>query len=264
VRGEAADELERAIARVATTTQSLDEAVRRIVEAEAGVKLRAERIAEADRARRGAGWMAREFREGLLDLERRRLAQSQLEFNRAFARYFRTLVEDPNLAARCDAAFAPWVDIDGDETPAEALSGGERTALALAYRLAMGRTVRSLGRLRIDTLILDEPTDGFSPEQVARMGELLAELELPQVLLVSHESQLAGIADRVIRVVKDDEGSRLLPADAGGGSGATRAGREGPGELTPADGGTPRGSTGGARRAGGSRSDAPVASGRPG
>ena len=84
------------------------------------------------------------------------------------------------------------------------MSGGERTSLALAFRLALAHVVRSMGSLRLDTILLDEPTDGFSPEQVIRMGELLEELALPQVILVSHESQLAAISDRVIRVQKPD------------------------------------------------------------
>ncbi|MGA8512581.1 MAG: hypothetical protein WB778_07700, partial [Thermoplasmata archaeon] len=60
----------------------------------------------------------------------------------------------------------------------------------------------------------DEPTDGFSPEQVLRMGELLDELALPQVILVSHELQLSTIADRVVRVSKENgESSLTSPED---------------------------------------------------
>ena len=101
--------------------------------------------------------------------------------------------------------FSPAVEIDGEWTPAEALSGGERTALALAFRLALGQVVRAAGRLKLETLILDEPTDGLFAEQVVRMGELLDGLGLPQVLLVSHEAQLTAIADRVVRVEKRRE-----------------------------------------------------------
>jgi DNA repair exonuclease SbcCD ATPase subunit len=96
--------------------------------------------------------------------------------------------------------------------PPEALSGGERTALALAYRLALGHVVRSFGELTLSTLILDEPTDGFSPEQVGRMGELLDELRLPQVILVSHEAGLASIADHVVRIRKEG-GESIIEAD---------------------------------------------------
>ena len=154
-----------------------------------------------------ARWFQGEFRESLATLEQRLLARAQQEFQSAFARYFRALVDDPSIQARCDSSFSPAVEIDGEWTPPEALSGGERTALALAYRLALGQVVRSFGELTLSTLILDEPTDGFSPEQVSRMGELLDELRLPQVVLVSHEATLASAADRVIRIRKTTEGS---------------------------------------------------------
>ncbi|MGA7862304.1 MAG: hypothetical protein WCB19_10720, partial [Thermoplasmata archaeon] len=149
-----------------------------------------------------SNWIDKDFRNAMLELERRRLQQGRLQFERRFAQYFAALVEDPSLSARVDETFAPWVDIGGQATPAEALSGGERTALALAYRLALGRTVRDAGRLTLETLILDEPTEGFSQEQTLRMGDLLEGLGLPQVILVSHERQLEGIADRVVRVRK--------------------------------------------------------------
>jgi exonuclease SbcC len=211
-------EIERTVARIAAARSAIEEATRRAHEAEEGVRRRDERLAEAARARTLAGWVGREFREGLLELEKRRLAQAQTEFNGAFARYFQTLLEDPTMLARIDLAFSPSVEIDGEPTPADALSGGERTALALAFRLAMGRVVRSAGRLKIDTLVLDEPTDGFSPEQVSRMSELLEEIEVPQVLLVSHESELAGVADRVITVRKEAGRSLIVTGEARGAS----------------------------------------------
>ena len=237
-------ELERTLGRLTATRTQIDEAERRTLEADAGVRLRAERLGEAERSRRLAGWAGREFREGMLDLEKLRLARAQAEFNRSFGRYFATLLEDAALHARVDAAFTPIVENDGEDTPAEALSGGERTALALAYRLAMGKVVRAAGKLRITSLLLDEPTEGFSPEQVSRMGELLEELALPQVLLVSHESQLAGVADRVLTVRKVGGVSVVaegtpLPTE-GGRDGAeapappTRARRRRAGTLTEA------------------------------
>ncbi|MCI4360372.1 MAG: hypothetical protein L3J91_01575, partial [Thermoplasmata archaeon] len=172
----------------------------------------------ATRHRELAQWFGQAFREAVLSLEHRLLARAQSEFEREFSRFFTILVEDPGLIARCDAAFSPAVEIDGEWTPAEALSGGERTALALAFRLALGQVVRGAGRLRLETLILDEPTDGFSPEQVVRMGELLEGLGLPQVLLVSHETQLSAIADRVVRVQKEGGRSQLVADETGGGA----------------------------------------------
>ncbi len=184
---------------------------------ESGVR-RDRLVKEAAAQRSLAEWMGRTFPEGLLALEHRLLARAQTEFEHHLARFFHILVEDPGMVARCGTSFSPFVEIEGEETPAEALSGGERTALALAFRLALGRVVRDAGHLRLDTLILDEPTDGFSPEQVTRMGDLLENLGVGQVILVSHEVQLAAAADRVVQVRKEDGLSVLR--DAPGTTGA--------------------------------------------
>lgn len=182
---------------------------RRRKEAREGVEERSRLLKETRELEAKATWLATPFREALLAMEQRILAQAQATFQRDFARFFRALIEDPMLEARVGAGFDPTVLIDGEWTPAEALSGGERTALALAFRLALGRVVRTMGALRLETLILDEPTDGFSPEQVVRMGELLRSLALPQLILVSHEGQLSAVAGRVVQAVKDGGRSEL-------------------------------------------------------
>jgi len=184
-------------------------ATERRAEAEAGAAERRERLAEARRFTAAAEFLAGPFRDTVLDLERRLLGRAQSTFERSFARAFSALVEDPGLVARCGPTFIPYVEIDAEWTPAEALSGGERTALALAFRLALGEVVRAASRLRLDTIILDEPTDGFSPEQVGRMGELLRTLPWGQVIVVTHEAGLAAIADRSVRVEKVAGASRL-------------------------------------------------------
>ncbi|MGA8711339.1 MAG: SMC family ATPase [Thermoplasmata archaeon] len=192
----------------------LDEAVRRVVAAESGRRERTELVTEAKEVEEKAAWVGTAFRNAVLTMEQKLLTHAQALFERNFARYFASLVDDPGLVARTDPAFTPLVMIEGEWTPAEALSGGERTSLALAFRLALAQVVRTMGSLHLDTILLDEPTDGFSPEQVIRMGELLDELALPQVILVSHESQLAAIADRVVRVQKVDGRSVLEDAGA--------------------------------------------------
>jgi exonuclease SbcC len=186
-----------------------------------GVAERREHLDRSERFQAIATFVATPYRDALLDLERRLLGRAQATFERSFSRAFSSLVEDPGLLARCGPSFVPFVEIDGEWTPAEALSGGERTALALAFRVALGDVVRASGRLRLDTIVLDEPTDGFSPEQVARMGELLRSLPWGQVVVVTHEASLAGVADRTVRVVKvggishltgSDDASAPLPA----------------------------------------------------
>ena len=195
--------------RLSRLDAQLDEADRRVRAAASGREERASLLAEAKEVEDKAAWVGGPFRSTVLEMEQKLLTHAQALFEREFARYFASLVDDPGLVARTDPAFTPLVMIEGEWTPAEALSGGERTSLALAFRLALAQVVRSMGSLHLDTILLDEPTDGFSPEQVIRMGELLDELTLPQVILVSHESQLAAIADRVVRVQKVDGRSVL-------------------------------------------------------
>jgi exonuclease SbcC len=195
---------------VARTSAHQEALATRIALAEKGRADRLARVDEAAALDAKAAWVAEPLRYHLLAMEKDILAHAQASFDRAFSRFFAALVDDPGLVATTDSAFTPQVAIRGEETPAEALSGGERTSLALAFRLALSATVRALGEVRLESLLLDEPTDGFSSEQVVRMGELLEELALPQVVVVSHEAQLAGIADRTVRIVKRDGRSMIL------------------------------------------------------
>jgi len=223
-RGEAALADQRLL--LARTETRFDNEVLRRAAAEKGRAERASLLAEATDLDGKAEWVGGSFRRAVLEMEQKLLEHAQLSFEREFARYFASLIDDPSLVARTDLAFTPAVTIDGEWTPAEALSGGERTSLALAFRLALAKIVRSLGSLRLDTILLDEPTDGFSPEQVVRMGELLDELALPQVVVVSHEGQLAAVADRTVRVEKRDGKSELVRDPE-------RPGRETVAEETP-------------------------------
>ncbi len=61
----------------------------------------------------------------------------------------------------------------------EFLSGGERTAVALAYRLSLTQVLNSfLSKIRTkEVVILDEPTDGFSSEQIDKMRDLFEQLK---------------------------------------------------------------------------------------
>ncbi|HEV2167197.1 MAG TPA: SMC family ATPase [Thermoplasmata archaeon] len=194
--------VELSVGRLHRAEGDAEAARRRIGEARTRVRERERLQRTSKELEETGGFLTGPFRDAMLELEHRLLARAKVEFDRSFGRYFAALIEDPSLVARSDPRFDPSVEIDGELTPPEALSGGERTALALAFRLALGDVVRSLDRLNLSTLILDEPTDGFSPEQVQRMGELLSELGLPQVILVSHEAALNGIADRVVRIRK--------------------------------------------------------------
>jgi DNA repair protein SbcC/Rad50 len=61
-------------------------------------------------------------------------------------------------------------------------------------------------------LILDEPTDGFSKEQLLKVQDILIELECPQVIIVSHEQELESFADQIFRVSKEHGVSTIAEA----------------------------------------------------
>jgi len=132
-------------------------------------------------------------------------------FNEFFREWFGILIEDESLTVRLDGSFAPVVVQDGYESDVAHLSGGERTSVALAYRLSLTKAINEfLTHINTkDLLVLDEPTDGFSSEQLGRVRDVLLRLGLKQVIVVSHEEQLEGYADHVLRIRKVAHESRL-------------------------------------------------------
>ena len=56
-------------------------------------------------------------------------------------------------------------------------------------------------------LILDEPTDGFSSEQLDKVRDVLDKLNLRQTIIVSHESKIETFVQNVIRITKEGERS---------------------------------------------------------
>jgi DNA repair protein SbcC/Rad50 len=156
-------------------------------------------------------WIDDYFIQALDAIERQVLTSINQDFNSRFQEWFSTLVEDQSKEARVDENFTPLVEQDGYEQEVGYLSGGEKTSLALAYRLALNSVVQKVSTgMRSNLLILDEPTDGFSNEQLGKMREILDDIESPQVILVSHDKELESFADQIFRVVKENGESKVV------------------------------------------------------
>ena len=179
--------------------------------------LRAERaeiegnMAKAESLNEYATWLEEYFSVALERIELSILTAANREFDEEFSRWFSFMVEDPTKSVRVDEDFTPLITQDAYEQEVSNLSGGERTALALAYRLALNKTVQQRSGVESGLLILDEPTDGFSKDQIGKIGDLLRELNLIQAIIVSHERELEGAADHIFRVQKEDGKSKVLP-----------------------------------------------------
>ena len=149
-------------------------------------------------------WLQDRFSPLVAAMERQVMLALHREFNDLFRRWFGILIEDDTLSVKLDDTFSVVAEQDGYESSVENLSGGEKTSVALAYRLALNRVINDvMSTIRTkDLLILDEPTEGFSSEQLDKVREVLDELGAKQVIIVSHESKVESFVDHVIRIEK--------------------------------------------------------------
>ena len=175
----------------------------------AEVKKKEALLKESSRLTTYQNWLAEYFRPTVELIEKQTLSQAAARFNDHFQRFFTSLVDDPDMVVRVKEDFSPVFEREGFEQDFEALSGGERTSMALAYRFALNSVVRETVSSRPEMVILDEPTDGFSKEQVFKMRGLLDELDSRQVILVSHEKELESMADHIFRVEKKNGSSTV-------------------------------------------------------
>ncbi|MCP3685652.1 MAG: AAA family ATPase [bacterium] len=144
-------------------------------------------------------------------IEKHVMSKVYQEFNEFFQKWFNVLMEDESISVRLDEEFAPVIEQNGYETSLENLSGGEKTSCALAYRLALNKVINELiSTIKTrDLIVLDEPTDGFSTEQLEKVREVIEALKMKQVIVVSHEEKIESFVDKVIRVVKEEHTSHI-------------------------------------------------------
>ena len=107
---------------------------------------------------------------------------------------------------KLDEDFNPSLVGPLGEQPVDAISGGERVAVALALRLAIAR---ALAGERLELMILDEPTTHLDEERRRELVEVLRRFfkeeprVLPQLILVTHEREVEDAADAVYYVTRE-------------------------------------------------------------
>lgn len=156
-------------------------------------------------------WVAELFVPLVKTIERKVLLKVYKEFNEFFIKWFGMLVQDDALLVRLDEEFTPRIEQNGFDTSLANLSGGEKTSLALAYRLALNKVLNDYfsSLYTKGLLILDEPTDGFSSEQVDTLRDVLDQAGVQQLIIVSHEQRLESLADHLLRVSKTNQESSV-------------------------------------------------------
>lgn len=154
-------------------------------------------------------WLNQHFIPSLEQIESQVLISVKEEFNRLFQKWFYLLIEVGDIDVEINEFFTPIVNQSGYHLEVDSLSGGEKSSIALAYRLALNEIIRRMIMLEDNLLILDEPTDGFSKEQLVQIKYVLEELSAAQVIIVSHEKELEGFVETIFRVVKESEKSQV-------------------------------------------------------
>ena len=156
-------------------------------------------------------WISKNFIPLISVIERNVMIKLKHEFSRLFAKWFSMLVSE-NFEARLDDSFTPIVEYQDYEIDYAYLSGGERTAVALAYRLSLNQVLNSLlSKIKTkDLVILDEPTDGFSEQQLDKIREVLDQLNTKQLIVVSHEQKIESFVDNVIKFKKEYGISKVI------------------------------------------------------
>ena len=143
-------------------------------------------------------------------MEKHVMLSIQKEFDGHFQKWFLLLMGD-QLSVKINESFAPNIEQNGYLTEYENLSGGEKTSVALAYRLALNKVINDMTE-SIKTkglMILDEPTDGFSSDQLDRIRDVISELKLRQIIIVSHEAKIDTYVENVIRIFKENHVSKV-------------------------------------------------------
>ncbi len=113
-----------------------------------------------------------------------------------------------------DETYTPYVlSESGGEREVSNLSGGERTLIALAYRLGLGQLIMQskIGH-GLSLLLLDEPTESLGREDgsIDRLAEAISRFKaIEQIIAVTHSEAFAEKAEHVIRVEKEDGQSKI-------------------------------------------------------
>ncbi|MBN1156669.1 SMC family ATPase [Candidatus Woesearchaeota archaeon] len=197
------------IAEMKTIMKNTEEAIKRLaaeIDSKEIIKKNIVRLSQLQ------NWVDKLFINLVASMEKQVMLKLYSEFNEFFLKWFDTLIEDESLAVRLDDEFSPVIEQNGYETTVSNLSGGERTSCALAYRLALNKVINDfISEIKTKSLIiLDEPTDGFSTEQLDKMRDVLEQLDSRQIIVVSHESKIESYVENVVRISKIDGISSVL------------------------------------------------------
>jgi len=176
-----------------------------IIELEGAIKKKEISKEKLNRLLKIMDWLSNSFSSLVEYVEKTVLGRVRQEFSQLFNKWVYSLAGE-SFIVQLDENFTPLIMQEDSEMDYSFLSGGERTSVALAYRLALNQTINSmLSKIKTkEIVILDEPTEGFSEQQINKMRDLFIGLNTKQLIIVSHEQKIEGFVDNIIKLRKED------------------------------------------------------------
>ncbi len=178
-------------------------------------KVSAERVAKLEKIRSAISSMDKVRycfdRDGIQKTIRKDSAVFITNMMREYSLAFNLNFDD----VRVEEDMGIQVSQNGNMESVDMLSGGERTALAIALRLAIVKYVND----SIKTMVMDEPTVFLDEDRRQNLTDILQytfngeENPIPQMIIVSHHSELRSVSNNVFEVTKQKGSSIVQPAE---------------------------------------------------
>ena len=113
---------------------------------------------ELERYNQLSEWLQSKFNVMVSRIEEQVFASIYNVFNSYFKKWFELLMGEEIMKVRLSLDFSPLIEQNGYDLDYINLSGGEKTACALAYRLALNQVIHDVvGTVKTsDIIILDE------------------------------------------------------------------------------------------------------------
>ncbi len=134
------------------------------------------------------------------------------EFRKIFRKRFEEIRRDETeYTVDIKSDYEPVAYANGQEVKISHLSGGEKTSVALAYKLALSELASMASATAPSKLlILDEPTTGLDSEDIKALAEAIKNItHIPQVIVVTHNETLKNFADHILLIEKVNGESRV-------------------------------------------------------
>ncbi len=126
------------------------------------------------------------------------------DFKMLFQARFAEIRNESDYATEIDNDYNVKVIANDEILDAKTLSGGEKTSVALAYRMALSSIASLLGGVsKNESLLMDEPTSGLDKEDINALSTCITRInDINQIVIVTHEDTMKNIADRLITITK--------------------------------------------------------------